>query len=238
MIVFVMGVLFGVALFVGRNFALPLLMRCCSRGIANLGSTFIGVLAGLFIDWLLAVTMAEPSAGGVAFWLLGVAVGVMLYYIAACILPQEFGDTAMPSRLKISVVCFNISSVLSIIVGLFVLVIGIATVQPGMETPYRPPEIYYNLFGAFRASAILVALLFIFVLAPIIRHVSLALTSLRYWAWLAGLILAGLMILNGWHMPYISTVLGGLALWGLLDKETLAAFLPRPTDDLQPTTED
>ncbi|MCE5324228.1 hypothetical protein LLG46_13070 [bacterium] len=147
----------------------------------------------------------------------------------------------MPSRLKITVVCFNISAVLSIVCGIIMFIFGIrsdptfiihCSGQPGVQLHHTFP-----LFGAFHVAAIVGGLLLIFVAAPLIRHIALALTGLRYWAWLTGLILSGLMIFNGWHAPYVFTVLGGLSLWGLLDKETLEAFLHRPTNDRQPTTE-
>jgi hypothetical protein len=135
-------------------------------------------------------------------------------------------------------VCFNISAVLSIVCGLIVFVIGLRGLadpsyfsgQPGME-PYRALPIFYSIFGAVRIAATVIGLLLIFVIAPLIRHIALGLAGLRYWAWLTGLILSGLMIFNGWHSPYVFTVLGGLSLWGLLDKETLAVFLPRKAND-------
>lgn len=45
----------------------------------------------------------------------------------------------------------------------------------------------------------------------------------RYWAWVTGIVLAGGQILTGWQYV-IQAALGGLILWGLLDRDTVAAF--------------
>ncbi|MCE5198415.1 MAG: hypothetical protein ABFD54_01915 [Armatimonadota bacterium] len=145
----------------------------------------------------------------------------------------------MPRRLMITVVCFNISVVLSIIWGIVLFRIGLRfpdfasfSVGPGGMAGQK------NLWDTMGWGVSIVGLLHIFVLAPVIRYIAANLSNLRYWAWLAGLILSGLMIFNGFQTPYIATVLGGLSLWGLLDKETLAIFVPRNEDAGRPSTDD
>jgi hypothetical protein len=89
-------------------------------------------------------------------------------------------------------------------------------------------DIYrYELWLPLAASLLLIAAGVIF------RIVAANLARLRYWAWFVGLVFAGLMIFNGLYELYIGTVLGGLALWGLLDTETLAVFVPRSAKEPQ-----
>ena len=143
----------------------------------------------------------------------------------------------MPSRLKITVVCFNISAVLCVLAGLLLFSIGVRNPSipyfggvDGIQSSVHH-SIRATIFDGLRIAVHVVGLLLVFVLAPIIRFIASSLSDRKYWAWLTGLILAGLMIFNGLRPPYIPTVLGGLALWGLLDKETLAVFLPRNVAD-------
>lgn len=48
----------------------------------------------------------------------------------------------------------------------------------------------------------------------------------KYWAWIVGIVISGLMIVSGFH-NFIGIVIGGLALWGLVDPDTIAAFKPQ-----------
>jgi hypothetical protein len=58
-----------------------------------------------------------------------------------------------------------------------------------------------------------------------------ALGQRRYWAWVMGIVFCGLLIVVGHNI--VTIILGGLAFWGLLDKETLGAFLQRSSADRQ-----
>ncbi len=78
-------------------------------------------------------------------------------------------------------------------------------------------------YGLIVILAVVVAVVY----AVAAEIVAWGLNRRRYWAWVAGIVLAGLLVLTGWH-NVIHVVMGGLILWGLLDPDSVAAFRRAP----------
>ncbi|MGB3494122.1 MAG: hypothetical protein WBA57_15440 [Elainellaceae cyanobacterium] len=116
----------------------------------------------------------------------------------------------LPGRLGLVVVCFRISSVLYILVGL------LAMIGPMFIIPLLPPEEapaagFFIIFGLFFG-------LITIGIAIGVEVVIWYLKKLRYWAWVTAIVISALY-LTGIFLP-----LGILGLMGLLDSETQAAF--------------
>lgn len=143
----------------------------------------------------------------------------------------------MPRRLVITIVCFHVTAVLSVIVGTLVGAFGAAfggtfgSLLRDLQVSETTPReclfpIAFWLFAVFAVAALLtwVAALEIAVWG---------LNRRKYWAWVLGLVLCGLLIVSGTQNG-VGLLLGGLGLWGLVDPETLAAFRPSSPENEQP----
>lgn len=233
MLDFITGAIFGVVVSVVSYRVLPWFKRS-TKSLAEAGSILVGGIAGGIVDVLVRQVIGVRSfiSDSIGCWFLGILGGFILYYASARVITRDYSGTGMPSRLKITIVVLNVGAALSVVMGLIAIVIGSGEIEtarvifPGIELSN-----FTHVYSLGRTVAILMGLLLIFLVAPLIRYVSQGLKNLQYWAWLSGLMISGLMIFNGLRPPYIPTVLGGLALWGLLDKETLAVFLPRNVAD-------
>lgn len=109
----------------------------------------------------------------------------------------------MPSKLKMTIICLHISTVLYVLVTIilgFILCSGV-----GLET---------NIIMILMAAISLFMIIFI-------EIVVFNLKKYRFWAWVTGIALCGL------YIPSIFIVLGGLGLWGLLDNETREKFITK-----------
>jgi len=62
--------------------------------------------------------------------------------------------------------------------------------------------------------------------AVALEFIVRGLKNCRYWAWVTGLVISGLFIVGGFQFPFVSLILGGLALWGLVDPDTVRACSP------------
>ena len=133
----------------------------------------------------------------------------------------------MPRRLIITIVCFHIAVALMVLFGILIVSVGAlfgSFAGPiGHRAAYGPmPHIIRTVA---HVALPLVAVVLVFV-AVGIELVIMGLNRRRYWAWIVGLVISGTMILHGLHAFLVSTALGGLALWGLVDPETVTAFRP------------
>lgn len=102
----------------------------------------------------------------------------------------------MPSKLWLAIVCFRISALIYLGLGFLVFAL-LADEQPAV-----------GVFGAILCCGFGIG----------IEVVIWGLRQLRFWAWIAGLCLCGL------YVPSLFMPLGALALWGLLDNDSLVAF--------------
>ncbi len=117
----------------------------------------------------------------------------------------------MPPRLKMTLISFHISAVLYVLLG----------VGYGFFFARFPQAMELSpSFGLMMGVSVGVVCV---LLAAGIEVVVAGLKQRKYWAWITGLVLCALFIPSCWF-----TVPGGLALWGLLDPETRAAFVPSP----------
>jgi hypothetical protein len=150
----------------------------------------------------------------------------------------------MPKRLIITIVCFHITAVLLVLGAIAVVTVGLfmsslfgAMGQAMGGHPAGDMPIG-SIFGGFApASAVFLALmgLAIVACAVVIEFVIRGLNQRAYWAWIVGLVVCGLLIMNGLHSFGIGVALGGLGLWGLVDPDTVAAFKPTAMDSQPPT---
>ncbi|GEM_PF-5136446 len=116
----------------------------------------------------------------------------------------------LPGRLRLVVVCFRISTVLYILLGLF------AIVGPTFLIPSLPPE-EAAVAGIFVIFGLIFGLVSIGI-AIGVEVVVWYLKQLRYWAWVTAIVISAL------YLTSIFLPLGILGLLGLLDAETQAAF--------------
>ncbi len=79
----------------------------------------------------------------------------------------------------------------------------------------------------FYEALIIVLALFAVLVAIGIELVIRGLNRREYWAWITGIVISGFLLLGIMSGNVIGAVLGGLALRGLVDPETVAAFRPQ-----------
>lgn len=138
----------------------------------------------------------------------------------------------MPKRLIITVVCFHIVAVLAVLVGVDFLFLSHMTggifseIASSWKTSADQPvgDVLGN-FWTFMRVIIPVAGVFFILLAIAVEAVIYGLNKRSYWAWITGIVLCGLLILSGFKI-IVPILLGGLALWGLVDPDSVAAFRP------------
>ena len=124
----------------------------------------------------------------------------------------------MPRRLKMTVVCFHFLAVLSVIC---IVPITLAIGSEGTGAP----------------KFVLLSVPWVCVLfALVVELVAWGLKRRQYQAWVSGIVISGLAIIFHFLSMGIGGILGGLALWGLIDSETVAAFRPVPPNTTQPPT--
>jgi hypothetical protein len=138
----------------------------------------------------------------------------------------------MPRRLIITIVCFHIVAVLAVFAGVDLLLLdqmagGIfSDMANSMKSSADQPigDVLGN-FWTFMRVIIPVAGVFFILLAIAVEAVIYGLNKRSYWAWITGIVLCGLLILSGFKI-IVPILLGGLALWGLVDPDSVAAFRP------------
>lgn len=94
----------------------------------------------------------------------------------------------------------------------------------GFPSPADIGKLSLQPFAVFSVVGYILAG-FAVLFAAFIEFVSWGLRKRAYWAWISGIVVCGLLITSGLH-NFVGLVLGGLALWGLVDPETVAAFKP------------
>jgi hypothetical protein len=119
----------------------------------------------------------------------------------------------MPGRLNITIVCLHISAALYVLLGIgFGIFFAFVSTQSISSDPsltsVQPLGIFLGVF----------TLIFSLLLAVGVEVIVWGLRKLKYWAWIAGIVVCALYITSAF------VVLGALGLWGLLDSETQAAF--------------
>lgn len=107
---------------------------------------------------------------------------------------SEKNDLPMPSRLRITIICFRISTILYVLLGAAAIIFI--------------PEFIFGIVMLVVSLAV----------AAGVEVVIYGLRKYKYWGWIAGLILCIL------YIPSLFFVLGGLGLWGLLDPESKSRF--------------
>jgi hypothetical protein len=113
----------------------------------------------------------------------------------------------MPGKLRMTVICFHISAVLYVVLGILLLVIFASFPLSDLQIPNR----FWLTYG-------IISCLLCIALAIGVEIVVWGLTKLKYWAWIVGIMICGLYVTS------LFIILGGLGLWGLLDTGTQAAF--------------
>jgi len=116
----------------------------------------------------------------------------------------------MPKRLQMTIVCLRISAGLYIAIALAVILFLCFYIK-------NPEGIPPDDAAILSVTGIIVAAMSI-AIAIFVEIVIADLRRVRYWAWIAGLIICGI------YVPSVFVVLGVLGLIGLLDAETQAAF--------------
>jgi ABC-type Fe3+-siderophore transport system permease subunit len=138
------------------------------------------------------------------------------------VLPE---NQAKPKRLILTIVGLHNSAGLAVVGTIAVAVlmacctsrsVGAASAGGEVGIDVRPD---FGSFGLMAAGVVVFAIAF----AVAAELVVLGLNRRRYWAWVTGLVLAGIQVLSGWHYV-VQVLLGGLVLWGLLDRESVDAF--------------
>jgi Ca2+/Na+ antiporter len=105
-----------------------------------------------------------------------------------------------------TIVCFHISTVLYVLLGIgFLAIFATVPLDPELPRSFGP------IFGV-------VTFVLCLVFAAGVEVVVWGLKKLKYWAWITGIVTCA------FYISSIFIVLGGLGLWGLLDAETQAAF--------------
>ena len=112
----------------------------------------------------------------------------------------------LPNRLKMTIVCFHISTALYVLLGLGFLLI-LVNIPPDPDLP--------RSFGPIVGVIVLILCL---VFAAGVEVMVWGLKKLKYWAWIMAIVNCA------FYISSIFFILGGLGLWGLLDSETQAAF--------------
>ncbi|MCB9062782.1 MAG: hypothetical protein H6622_14770 [Halobacteriovoraceae bacterium] len=107
----------------------------------------------------------------------------------------------MPKSLNITIILFKIMSYFYSIFSILIIVFGIFSNNG-------------HNFNAFNLITFIVLGIFLFAFAILYSKVSLALKEGKYWAWITGIILSGLML------PSLLIVIGIPCLIGLLDKNS------------------
>ncbi|MCX6345771.1 MAG: hypothetical protein NT018_11985 [Armatimonadetes bacterium] len=137
----------------------------------------------------------------------------------------------MPKRLIITKVCFHITAVLLLLGAVFMAFVArpLASMMVDMgqgagNTPDSYVATMVSVAMGVMSSYALVTLLTLCVLAIGIELVIYNLSRLRYWAWIVGIVICGLLILPVLHGNVISAALGGFGLWGLVDPDSVKAF--------------
>lgn len=143
----------------------------------------------------------------------------------------------MPKRLIITVVCFHVTAALLALAGLAVLVFfavmgmlggavsDAARQMPGHGIPANPDigGMMSSIFALLAAYAGIFGLGFLAV-AVGVEVVVWGLKKLEYWAWVVGIVICGMLIVSVFSGALFNPVLGGLGLWGLVDRDSVAAF--------------
>lgn len=143
----------------------------------------------------------------------------------------------MPRRLIITIICFRISEVLLVLLGVlaiaFANLLSSAFGDLSRGNPAKPDdEMFAQVIGSVGAGMLMWVIVFVVLCAVYIVGLEFVIRGLkngRYWAWIVGLVVSGLFIVGGVQPPFLSLVLGGLALWGLVDPDSVAAFRPVPS---------
>lgn len=138
----------------------------------------------------------------------------------------------MPKRLVITVVCFHIVAVLAVLAGIAIIVAGLTiggAFYNGMlgTGPEADPMMrqVITVVARYMQIAIPVFGAALIMIAVFVEAIIYSLRRKRYWAWITGIVLCGLLILSGFK-TIIPIILGGLALWGLVDPDSVDAFRP------------
>ena len=145
----------------------------------------------------------------------------------------------MPKRLPITIVCFHISAALVVLAGILLVILwtgsslALATSHAVRAAPDVMPDVpsVLSLHGGMFVVIALVSLMLFVLCAVGIEYVIRGLHGRGYWAWIAGIVISGLMIVFGTQPPFVGLVLGGLSLWGLVDPDSVAAFRPKPSEN-------
>lgn len=141
----------------------------------------------------------------------------------------------MPKRLIITVVCFHITAAMLLgfailafamfgPLGLFGGLVNEMTRQMPQTGPAMP-EFFRTILGVMTAYIGLVGLALV-ASAIGVEIVVWGLRKLDYWAWIAGIVICGLLIVSGFSGLILHLALGGLGLWGLVDPDSVKAFKP------------
>lgn len=125
----------------------------------------------------------------------------------------------MPKRLILTIVCFCIAAALLVYEGTVALTAALGNWAPGEGTPFIGGLLTLRIMFALYAALYWLCAVGI---ALVIRGLS----RLAYWAWIAGLVICGMMIASFDRTLLVSLVLGGLSLGGLVDPESVRAFRP------------
>lgn len=100
----------------------------------------------------------------------------------------------VPSKLKMTIVCLRISTILYVSIGAAAMI-------------FIPEPVFGSLL-----------LVICLALAAGVEIVIYGLKNYKPWGWITGLIVCIL------YIPSLFIILGGLGLWGLLDAETKSRF--------------
>lgn len=131
----------------------------------------------------------------------------------------------MPKRLIITIVCFHVSAAIAVLAGLALA--AFATVFDGLISEAMRASGYKIPAGELGFVGV-IAVICAIIWAAGVEIVIWGLNRRQYWAWIAGIVVCGLIIVSGTH-NIVGLALGGLGLWGLLDPDSIAAFKPVST---------
>lgn len=118
----------------------------------------------------------------------------------------------MPKQLRLAIWALRISSVLYFLMGVVTAVIGLLFFLP--LTSQR--------MGIYEMAILIFMAIISWGMGVFIECVIRGLKQSRYWAWIAGIIVAGI------YTPSLFLPLGILGLVGLLDRETREHFSAGP----------
>ncbi|MHB9037602.1 MAG: hypothetical protein ACYC64_13120 [Armatimonadota bacterium] len=132
----------------------------------------------------------------------------------------------MPKRLIVTIVCFHITAVMLIICGIALLVACLFVDSFLGNFFFREMKTDPNMMSGMRLMYFLIS--GISLLSGLgIECIIRGLNRRRYWAWIIGIIASCLLIVVD-PLIFVTKVLGGLALWGLVVSDTTAVFKPTP----------